>query len=275
MACSATFTGLSTLLVHQATHANALTKVHSSETSEKAQHEEAVHGSNPLLDQPTPPPPPLPECPSFYICDCGEEFRDFNLMLVHKRSHISTQQRLQPLNSNIFHSVKEEYAQDTSAHPEPLRKTFTLPVVSMSYPSTSVSSTAEVVTSKDPVIDSTLPNHNVVGINIEDTIVSDPPDKKVLHADPNTQVANILSVQKPRPTAIQASSSHVKAISIPSKIATQAGTEPKNKNLMKMLATAYMSRFQPSKSENPSQKEVIPKNEIFPVEITSETTSYK
>ncbi|XP_056457759.1 zinc finger protein Xfin isoform X1 [Gadus chalcogrammus] len=272
MACSATFTGLSTLLVHQATHANALTKVHSSETSEKAQPEEAVHGSNPQLDQPT-PPPPLPECPSFYICDCGEEFRDFNLMLVHKRSHISTQQRLQPLNSNIFHSVKEEYAQDTSAHLEPLRKTFTLPVVSMSYPSTSVSLTSEVVTSRDPVIDSTLPNHNVVGINLEEAIVSNPPDKKGLHADSNTQEANILSVQEPRPTAIQASSSNVKAFSIPSMTTTQAGKEPKNKNLMKMLATAYMSRFQASKSENPSQEEVVPKNENIPFEITSETAS--
>ncbi|KAK0152773.1 Zinc finger and SCAN domain-containing protein 2 [Merluccius polli] len=41
---------------------------------------------------------------------------------------------------------------------------------------------------------------------------------------------------------------------------------------MKLLATAYMNRFQPSKSENPSQKQVFPKSETIPVKITSATS---
>lgn len=193
-------------------------------------------------------------------------------MLVHKRSHITPQQLQQPLNSNIFHSIKEECAQDHSAHPEPLRKNVTIPVVSMSYPSTSVSSTLDVDTVRDSVVDGTLPNHNVVvAVNDEDAIVSDSLNGKEIPPDPNQKVPHVFSLKEPRPTPIHASSSNEKAVSVPSRT-THVGAEPKNKNLMKLLATAYMNRFPPSKSENPCLKEVIPKNETIPVEITSETS---
>uniref|UniRef100_A0A3B4A488 C2H2-type domain-containing protein n=1 Tax=Periophthalmus magnuspinnatus TaxID=409849 RepID=A0A3B4A488_9GOBI len=60
VACSATFTGLASLLVHQATHAGSLPK-----------------------------PPSNPSATQMYICDCGEEFKDFSIMFEHKQTHVA------------------------------------------------------------------------------------------------------------------------------------------------------------------------------------------
>ncbi|KAJ0000266.1 hypothetical protein NQD34_012108 [Periophthalmus magnuspinnatus] len=66
VACSATFTGLASLLVHQATHAGSLPKPPSNPSGSN------LYPSTPM-----------------YICDCGEEFKDFSVMIEHKQTHES------------------------------------------------------------------------------------------------------------------------------------------------------------------------------------------
>lgn len=121
VACSATFTGLASLLVHQATHANSLAKISTPPPVQPTslQHDMVTQNKD-LSNQRTSSTPLLPECPapSSYICECGEEFQDFNLMLQHKRSHISAPQLSQPLNSNVFHSIKEDSGQVRPPQPE-------------------------------------------------------------------------------------------------------------------------------------------------------------
>lgn len=94
VACSATFNGLASLLVHQATHATSIPKI-------PPPPQTGLNPQEPPLDSPSEQAKPLPCRPessssSFYICDCGDEFLDFNLMLDHKRSHISEQ----PMDNN-------------------------------------------------------------------------------------------------------------------------------------------------------------------------------
>lgn len=97
VACSATFNGLASLLVHQATHASSIPKIppppqtgiNPSETQLDSSSERAKSLSR----------PPESSSSSFYICDCGEEFLDFNLMLDHKRSHISGHELNQPMDT--------------------------------------------------------------------------------------------------------------------------------------------------------------------------------
>ncbi|KAJ0000264.1 hypothetical protein NQD34_012106 [Periophthalmus magnuspinnatus] len=84
VACSATFTGLASLLVHQATHAGSLPKPPSNPS-----------GSNLLQASLTPSSEDwessVPKIPAtqMYICDCGEEFKDFSIMFEHKQTHVA------------------------------------------------------------------------------------------------------------------------------------------------------------------------------------------
>lgn len=98
VACSATFNGLSSLLVHQATHASSIPKV-------PAPSQTGLNPPEKPPDSSSEKPkeiPRLPESssPSFYICECGAEFQDFNLMLDHKSSHISDHEVAQPMDNN-------------------------------------------------------------------------------------------------------------------------------------------------------------------------------
>uniref|UniRef100_A0AAV2MDR3 C2H2-type domain-containing protein n=1 Tax=Knipowitschia caucasica TaxID=637954 RepID=A0AAV2MDR3_KNICA len=73
------FCGLASLLVHQATHAGSL---------------------------PKPGPNPVPSTP-MYICDCGEEFSDFSVMMEHKRSHVSEEQETQKLHNDEVNTLSD------------------------------------------------------------------------------------------------------------------------------------------------------------------------
>lgn len=99
VACSATFNGLASLLVHQATHASSIPKLppllQAGPNPPEAPSDSSSEQSKEL--------PRLPESTSssFYICDCGEEFQDFNLMMDHKSSHAtSDHELLQPVDNN-------------------------------------------------------------------------------------------------------------------------------------------------------------------------------
>ncbi|KAM4601208.1 uncharacterized protein ACJ7VT_021005 [Polymixia lowei] len=268
VACSATFTGLASLLVHQATHASAVPKLPAPSLQSSITPHEPVFGNKDLSNQHPSPSTLLPEssAPSFYICDCGEEFQDFNLMLEHKRSHVSTTQLLQPLDTNTVHSVGGVCDQVCPSQHESLKPAVTQPVLALSSSSTTMSQALAVHTFTTPVLVSTLSNF---GLKKGVTIVNTPQDQNKSNQDPSEkEPQNICMTQEPLPQAIKDMPAKDKANTTPSNAIKTGESLPKNNNLMKLLATAYMKRFQSSQSQFPS-KRIIPKTEVDPVEITS------
>ncbi|XP_029929190.1 zinc finger protein Xfin [Myripristis murdjan] len=258
VACSATFTGLASLLVHQATHASALAKIPVLPPKEPSitPHETAFTNKD-LSSQHTSPSALMPESPagSFYICDCGEEFQDFNLMLEHKHSHVTTSQLLQPLDSNPLHSGGVEPNQVGPAEHESLKPPDGQPVLVLGYPSTSTSSAVDVRSLTDHIVDVSLK---------ESAAQSE-------SSSPQGPCENILATQDQLPGATQDRAPKDKTNSVLSDAPSQGGSLTKNNAIMKLLATAYMKRFQPSPSQKQDKKIIIPKPEDIPVDITPGT----
>ncbi|XP_053743290.1 uncharacterized protein im:7147486 [Synchiropus splendidus] len=95
VACTATFTALPALLVHQATHADSISNVlPQTNIAPSAPQFANTMSAGVLAVTPATPSDTTPS--SFYICDCGEQFLDFNLMLEHKRTHVSQTQSVPP-----------------------------------------------------------------------------------------------------------------------------------------------------------------------------------
>ncbi|XP_071378021.1 zinc finger protein 616 [Centroberyx affinis] len=258
VACSATFNGLASLLVHQATHASALSKVPVLPPKQPSTTpHETVFTNKDLSNHHPSPPTPLPEtpAPSFYICDCGEEFQDFNLMLEHKRSHVSTPHLLV---SNTVHSSGAGCDQVCPTQHESFKPPVNQPVLALGYPSTSMAQEVHTPT-----------NHKMdVSLKEGVTTASTPQNQCKTPQDRCEEVPENLSTPQ-EPGAIQDMSPQVKTNSILGSTISQGENLPKNNTLMKMLATAYMKRFHPPQTQ--SKKTIIPKSEVIPVDVTPAT----
>ncbi|XP_041798744.1 zinc finger protein 865 [Chelmon rostratus] len=249
VACSATFTGLASLLVHQATHASALSKVSAAPQPNISPHDTLFASMDASSEHPS-APTVLPESPSpsFYICDCGEEFQDFSLMLEHKRSHVSQLQLLQPLDNNSVLCRTDE------AFP-------TQPGLVLSCPSTSRSPAVEIPT---------LPDHKAdTGLEDGIAIVTTPQG----HCSPpqdegGEQLENTSAAAEQISKSVEDIHFQDKANSV---LCSENGANlPRQTDLMKLLASAYMKRFPTPQSQNQSNDGVTPKQEAVPVDITPE-----
>lgn len=257
VACSATFTGLASLLVHQATHAGTLTKVPTPPpTQPHSSLNEMLLSSKDLSTEDSSPPAVLAESssPSFYICDCGEEFHDFNLMLEHKRAHVSQVQLVQPLDNNDV--LSGEIGSDnsfTATQSVSFTETITQPSLVLSPPSTSRSPAGEL---------STL-THTTADESLEDSIaiVTSPPGQCTPPQDGNEKELET-SGEEQIPDTVE---------DIYFKDTTNSGLSrkmsdnlPKNNSIMKILASAYMKRFTSPQSENQNNDTVTPKQQAVP-----------
>lgn len=258
VACSATFTGLASLLVHQATHASALSKVSAPPQPNLSPHETLFSSMDSSSEHPT-APTLLPESPSpsFYICDCGEEFQDFSLMLEHKRSHISELELIQPLDNNsvLFGTHEVFPTQHVSFSP-----TVTHPSLVLSCPSTSRSPAVELPTLTDHKPD----------VSLEDGIA--------IVTTPQGQCTPPQDISEKQPENMSATaekiSESVKDLHFQDKKKSVLGSEngenlPRKNNIMKLLASAYMKRFTGPQSHNQNDDTITPKQEVVPVDITS------
>nr|XP_043889867.1 zinc finger protein Xfin [Solea senegalensis] len=257
VACSATFTGLASLLVHQATHANAVTKVPTTSPQPVISPHETLFASMDSSVEHNSPPSFLTESssPSFYICDCGEEFQDFSLMLEHKSSHVSQIRLLQPQDDNIDFSGGTGCDKFFPTQHVSLSPTVTQPGLDLCCPSTSRS---------PPVKSSSLTDHKAdvtpgeeVAIVTTSQCTSQQEDVKKLDMSPTTETF---------PETVEGEYFKDKTISLPS---NEKGTNlPKTNSIMKLLASAYMKCSSPSQPENNSDNIVTPKQEVVPVDIT-------
>lgn len=244
VACSATFTGLASLLVHQATHASTIPKA-------PAPPQPGLNPPEKPLDSSSEQPkalPPLPESssPSFYICDCGEEFQDFNLMLEHKRSHVSEHEVTQPPDNNKSISFGKSEVFSTQ------------PGLVPSHPSTS----------RSPVVE--LPKLTVdkSDVNLEDDIamVTSPQGEITPCQDGSEkQFNNMLATQeKMLPPGEDCQDQEQSVLS-----SENAKNYPRKNSVMKLLASAYMKRFTGSQALNQKHDTVGPKQEVVPADILS------
>ncbi|XP_078109327.1 zinc finger protein 1035 isoform X2 [Sander vitreus] len=260
VACSATFTGLASLLVHQATHANELAKVPARPQPNISPHEtlsasmdsSSAHPSSLTL---------LPECPSssFYICDCGEEFQDFSLMLEHKQSHDSQPPLMQPLDSNSVLSSDTGCDNVFPTQHVSFIPTVTQPGLVLSCPSTSRFPAVELPTLTDHKADVSL-RDSIAIVTTPQGQCTPPQD------DCEKQLENILATAEQMPETVEDMYLQDKTNSV---LSSEKGESlPKNNSLMKLLASAYMKRFPHPLSPTQNDKLVIPKQEVVPVDIT-------
>lgn len=256
VACSATFNGLASLLVHQATHASELSKVSAPPQSNISPHDTLFPSIDSSSEHPSAqtllPESPLP---SFYICDCGEEFQDFGLMLEHKRSHASQLQLLQPLDNNsVLCGTDEAFpTQHVTFSP-----TVTQPGLNLSCPSTSMSPAGELPT---------LANHKA-DVSMEDgiAIVSAPQGQFTNPQDDREkQLENMSATAEQISETVKDMHFRDKTNSV---LRGKNESLPRKNDLMKLLASAYMKRFPSSQSQNQMNDMVTPKQEVVPVDIT-------
>ncbi|XP_018542505.1 zinc finger protein 836 [Lates calcarifer] len=261
VACSATFTGLASLLVHQATHASALSKVASPPPQPNISPHETLFANVDSSSEHPSPTTLLPESPSpsFYICDCGEEFQDFSLMLEHKRSHVSQIQLLQPLDNNIVLSSRTGCDQVFPSQHESFSPTITQPGLVLSCPSTSRSPAVELPTLTDHKADVSLQDDIAIVTTSQSQCTPLQDDREKKHDNISATAGQI-------PETVKDMHFQDKNNSVLS--SKQGESLPKNNALMKMLATAYMKQFPPLQSQNQNDHTVIPKQEIVPIDIT-------
>ncbi|XP_034553988.1 zinc finger protein 865 [Notolabrus celidotus] len=254
VACSATFTGLASLLVHQATHASALPKAPTPPQQGSSPHEMLFSSTDSSSERPSPstllPEGPLP---SFFICDCGDEFQDFSLMLEHKRSHVSQLQQTQPLDNNDTASGlgcdEALPTQHSSFSP-----TVNQPDLVLRCLSTSGTSAAEMLPLTQSQADESLED-GIAKVSPTQSQCTTPLDES------DEQLENMSAESEQMLET--AEDMHSQDTTSQNNLSL-----PKSNALMKLLASAYMNCSPASQSQDQNDDMVTPKQEVVQVDIT-------
>ncbi|XP_061676519.1 zinc finger protein Xfin isoform X2 [Syngnathoides biaculeatus] len=279
VACSATFSGLAALLVHQATHANMLPKVIAPPPTQPEMSAEGALAAN---LKSTNPSASSDGASSFYICDCGEEFHDFCLMLEHKQSHDSQLKSLQLTDGKVLPSAV--LSTDDSPNPSVKLKPSVAKADSVqSCGSTSGSPPfAREVEARERLKDSNVVSSAPLEQSSPSTSDSSPVKKELEAIDrpKDSEVVPSTPLEQSR-TPQETDEQHDQ---------TSATTEPtpeterdsqsvhssdneerltRNNKLMKILASAYMKHTPvPPSPIDGSNYMITPKQEAVPVDIT-------
>lgn len=275
VACSATFTGLASLLVHQASHASEIKNVAFVPSKKPNSTESGTifsknEPSNQLASMPS-----LPETPaSLFICDCGDGFQDFNHMLEHKSLHVQGSKVFRSMNCKTAPSHDGECGERGNVDSESPRPSSSQVSVAPIYSSHSLNPSQDVLLQKEPVVDNVNRNQK---IDVEAKMImpkqKDSPPKATEKETPH----NLLDVSKistmhdnaqSSPHGIRNNSDPCIDGTVPIDTVLKDDLSPKNKAVMKMVATAYMKRFQTA--QYPSKRRVTPKTEFIPVKITTD-----
>lgn len=253
VACSATFTGLASLLVHQATHASALPRGVTSPQHSSGSQETPLSSMDSSSERPS-PSALLPESPSpsLYICDCGEEFQDFSQMLEHKQLHVS-----QPLDISSLSGLESDKSlltQNVS-----FRSTVNQPDLVLRCLSDTRPPAAEMPLSTHSEADKSLEE----GIATVTTIkgkCTPPLDEG------DQQLQSMSSKSEKIPETAEDMHSQSTTNSVPS--SQNNSNVPQNNALMKLLASAYMKSSPASQTQDQNDFMVTPKQEAVQINIT-------
>ncbi|XP_057689679.1 zinc finger protein 658B isoform X2 [Corythoichthys intestinalis] len=241
VACTATFGGLAALLAHQATHTSMIPKV-------IAPPDTSLHGAlTPNLQSSNQPALSDSASPSFYICDCGEEFQDFCLMLQHKELHVSQSKSPEMADSGALSTLTES----TDAFPH-LSEQLRPPETKQD------SAQACSFTSGSPPV------------KIEPNVIETPKDGEALPLTPPVEQCSVPQESNEEPAQTSATSESIsETIRDSPSVHSSDGEEreAKNDKLMRILASAYMNHASVSPSNNDSHGIITPKQEAVPVDI--------
>lgn len=269
VACSATFNGLASLLVHQASHASEIKNI--AFVPSKKLESGTVFSKNDPPKQLT-SMSSLPETPaSLFICDCGDGFQDFNLMLEHKSLHVQSVLRSQ--NGKAAPSHDGDCGQRGTRDSESPRPSSSQIIFAPIYRSCSLNPSPDVPVQKEPVVDNVIRNHkvDVEGIMITPKQKDSPPKATEKETQQNfldvSKISTVHDNAQSSPQGIRNNSNPCTDGTVPFVTVLKNDLSPKNKTVMKMVATAYMKRFQTA--QYPSKKRLTPKTEFIPVKITT------
>ncbi|XP_077455406.1 uncharacterized protein LOC144073452 [Stigmatopora argus] len=239
VACSATFGGLAALLVHQATHTNMIPKVIAPPSNPP---DIRLYGAlTPNLQSSNQAAMSETTSQSFYICDCGEEFQDFCLMLQHKQLHVS-QAKSSEMSEGGALSTRTE---SIDRSPEPNVQSRPTEAKSDSVQSRPFSSG-----SPPAKID---PNEFEKTKNAKPVLTA-PQESNEEPEQTSTTTTKPIS-ENERDTPSVHSSDNDEQVT-------------KNNKLMRILASAYMKHASVSPAKNDSHGIITPKQEAVPVDIT-------
>ncbi|XP_051576941.1 zinc finger protein 91 [Myxocyprinus asiaticus] len=265
VACSANFHGLASLLVHQASHANEMSRQPESTLPTCVSCGSLFSGKD-LLDKHHCMVLPTPTSPELYICDCGDVFNDFTDLEDHKKLHeqeaqVSSNLDRTPaeLSTECFEEVKPEGKTDSSH-----------PISSQVFPSLSPSHFNE-----EPFIQSASPlskpdikeivSTTDISLSLESNILNEQ-DQNLPFESPSSH-----SVIEEQEQFLEKDSDTLKS---PSMLNHSVEDSPKSaeehkestsfnrKSILKMLASAYMSHKQPVKPEQ--SKRNLPPRKVAP-----------
>ncbi|XP_058245619.1 zinc finger protein 112 isoform X2 [Hemibagrus wyckioides] len=246
VACSATFHGLASLLVHQASHASEVSSPLGS-TSPVCSHCGGLFASKELLETHRCMLLPPPVTQDLHICECGEGFQEIGAIQEHKKMH-------EMKTSDNDSCIKIEVMRDGS-HSAP---------VCPSESSTSCGNeeslhknpeTLSEIEKKDCISTSDVaPIQNLISRRHHDgllpTHVSSPMMSTEAHSDSFKNKAKLVENEN-----LSSSDSEESPAQSP---------VTNRKTLLKILASAYMSRRQPAQINWGQNKRALPPRKVSP-----------
>uniref|UniRef100_A0A4W4GKS8 C2H2-type domain-containing protein n=1 Tax=Electrophorus electricus TaxID=8005 RepID=A0A4W4GKS8_ELEEL len=265
VACSATFHGLASLLVHQASHASEISS-QSKSMSPTCSHCGSLFASKELLEkhQCMVLPPPAPQ--SMCICECGEEFQEFSAIQEHKKLHEMEKQVKAPLgetfpvlnnkDSEFNLEVKREYSPCVTDKVPLCENSPFLCIEESLQQNTHAASLAENKESTKDI----SPAHSSISEEHHHAMLQ-PSDLSSLLTISETQNKSFKNEPgNVNSEIINRSDSRTEESPKPSQEKTA-----KNKNtLLKLLASAYMNRRHPAQINWGQSKRVLPPRKVSP-----------
>ncbi|XP_048880215.1 uncharacterized protein LOC125748293 [Brienomyrus brachyistius] len=288
MACSATFSGLSSLLVHQASHANNTNSPDGNQPPLALQVScnncRSTFSSKDLLDKHHCSAPPISASSAIYVCECGDKFQDLNAMLEHKQLHKTQMDVQEPL------AIKEEKAVGESinspSHSDPIHAS-----CSESFNLTSHSILSSHVHPPSPQISQSATEDSVSEVSNKEIFSHAPSPVAQLNNTPSLKQVAPIPVSNspelilaPTITALKDDLEHRSVADVNSVSDSnspvhsdavlqndQQDVKPLKKTLKKMLVSAFMERLPPAQVALGANKEEISKPVGSPSVITSES----
>lgn len=249
VACSATFHGLASLLVHQASHASEVSSPVGA-TSHICSHCGGLFASKELLEKHHCMVLAPPVTQDLHICECGEEFQEIGAIQEHKKIH----EMKTFTESGNDSTIKIEVMTDGS-HSAPV-----LPSESSSSHGTEESlhespQTLSEAEKKECISMSTVaPMQQHISQGHHDgllpTCVSSPEISIEAHSESFKNEAKLVENENMN--------------SSDSEESPDQSTVTNKKTLLKMLASAYMSRRQPAQIKWSQNKRALPPRKVSP-----------
>ncbi|XP_072536491.1 uncharacterized protein [Salminus brasiliensis] len=260
VACSATFNGLASLLVHQASHANEISD-HKVSTLPTCSHCSGLFASQELLEKHHCMVLPLPVAQDVYRCDCGEEFGESCDLQEHKTKHVKEPPQLgEPSDTN---SEAEPEVKTAGCHDTPVE---VLPSPCENSPSHCVDESPDQDTHSVSEADKTecIPTSDLPPV--QDTVAQEHCDEGLQPSDPSVPSALAEESDPVSENEAEIVKFEKSALSDSEESANESEKLESNdkKSLLKMLASAYLSRRQPAQTKWEQSKRTLPPRKVSP-----------